>query len=210
MSTPQHPITLYTFGTPNGRKASIALEELGLKYNVYSMNLRANEQKEDWYLKINPNGRIPAIVDHSRNDFNVFESGAILLYLTEHYDKENKIWPKDSDKQSEVIQWIMFQMSGVGPMQGQAGFFNRASEKIPFAIKRYEDETKRLYTVLETRLTGREYLAAGQYTIADIATFTWAKGLSLAEAKLDDFPNVKAWVERIAERPEVQRGLAVE
>jgi len=162
-------------------------------------------------LKINPNGRIPAIVDHSRGDFRVFESGAILLYLVEHYDPQGKLWPRSSDQRSEVIQWLMFQMSAIGPMQGQANHFSRyAPEKIPYGITRYQNETQRLYKVLDNHLAeGREYLAAGQYTIADIATFSWVRSHDWAGVSLEGLPNLQAWVDRIDSRDAVKRGLNV-
>ncbi|CAG8434096.1 4725_t:CDS:2 [Ambispora gerdemannii] len=200
--TTQHPdITFYTFGTPNGQKVSITLEELGIPYKIYPVALDKNEQKEPWFLKINPNGRIPAIVDHSRNDFKVFETGAIMRYLCEHYDKEGKFLPNDADLRCEVDQWLMFQMSGIGPMQGQADHFIRyAKEKIPYAIKRY---------VIETRLEGRQYLVGDSLTIADIANFTWIAHHALIGITLDEYPNIAAWLDRMYAREAVKRGLEV-
>ncbi|KAI8821646.1 glutathione S-transferase [Fimicolochytrium jonesii] len=196
-------ITLYTFGTPNGQKASIGLEELGLKYKVVEVDITENVQKEEWFLKINPNGRIPAIVDHSRGDFPVFETGAILMYLAEHHDPKNILLSEDANKRSEAIQWLNWQMGGLGPMQGQANhFFRYAPENIPYAIKRYQDETKRLYSVMERQLSdGREYLI-GEYSLADVACFGW--GLSLEE-----LPLVDQWLHRAAKRPAVLRGMNV-
>ncbi len=163
-------IDLYTSPTPNGWKASIMLEEIGLPYTVKPIRLAMLEQKQEWYLKLNPNGRIPTIVDHDEGGFAVFESGAILVYLAE---KTGQLMPKDTKGRSTVIQWLMFQMGGIGPMQGQANVFYRyAPEKIPYAIERYQKETKRLYKVLDHRLADREYLA-GDYSIADIATWPW-------------------------------------
>src|SRR6187397_1601473 len=160
-------IELFTAATPNGWKVSIALEELGLPYTVRPISLGKLEQKEEWFLKINPNGRIPAIIDHDNGDFAVFESGAILIYLAE---KTGKLLPTDTKGRSVAIQWLMFQMGGIGPMQGQANvFFRYAPEKIQYAIDRYQNETKRLYQVLDRRLGEAEYLA-GDYSIADIAT----------------------------------------
>ncbi|KAK9717739.1 Glutathione S-transferase 2 [Basidiobolus ranarum] len=209
MSKPN--ITVYTANTPNGQKVTIALEELGIPYNLKTLSFAKNEQKEDWFLKINPNGRIPAIVDHSRNDFPVFESGAILLYLVQHYDPEHRLWPKDLDQQSEVIQWLMFQMGGVGPMQGQANhFFRYAPEKIPYGINRYNAETKRLYQVLDGRLKDREYLAGDQLTIADIAHFPWIAEHKWCGVSIDDLPNLKAWLERIDNRPSIEKGCGKE
>ena len=156
-------ITLYTTATPNGIKASIALEEMGLPYDVHAIDLSSLEQKQDWFLKINPNGRIPAIVDHDADDFAVFESGAILMYLAE---KTGQLMPADPLQRSAVIQWLMFQMGGIGPMMGQANvFFRYAPEKIPYAIERYQRESRRLFEVLDTHLQDREFLA-GDYSIA--------------------------------------------
>ena len=167
-------ITLYTAPTPNGHKISVMLEEIGLPYEVRVLDLSKGEQKEDWYLKINPNGRIPAIVDHDNDDFAVFESGAILLYLAE---KTGKLLPREEKARSRVIQWLMFQMAGVGPMQGQAHVFTRYfPEKIPAVIARYQNETKRLYTVLDRQLAGRDYLV-DEYSIADIAIAPWLRAL---------------------------------
>jgi glutathione S-transferase len=203
-------ITLYTVGTPNGHKVSIALEVLGIPYKTHAISFANNEQKDDWFLKINPNGRIPAIVDHSNGEFPVFESGAILLYLVENYDPEHKLWPKDAKLQSEVVQWLMFQMGGVGPMQGQANHFkNYAPEKIEYGINRYINETKRLFSVLESRLQGRQYLVGDQLTIADIATVPWVSGAYSLGIDLNEFPNVNAWVDRVEEIPEVAKGYDV-
>eukprot|EP01112_Ceratiomyxa_fruticulosa_P005390 TRINITY_DN1600_c0_g1_i2.p1 TRINITY_DN1600_c0_g1~~TRINITY_DN1600_c0_g1_i2.p1 ORF type:complete len:254 (-),score=40.92 TRINITY_DN1600_c0_g1_i2:77-838(-) len=204
--------TLYFAPTSNGFKIPIALEELNLSYKLRQINLSKNEQKEDWYLKINPNGKIPVVVDHFRNDFAVFESGAILLYLVEHYDKEGKLFPKDSNARSEVIQWLMFQMAGIGPMSGQAWHFLKAApEKIDYAINRYLDETKRLYSVLEKRLgTTGNYLAGNQYTIADIATFPWIRTAKPLGIPLEtNFPHLSSWFNKINERPAVVKALEI-
>jgi len=215
------PLILYTAGTPNGHKPSIFLEELkaayGLEYDYRAIALGKNEQKEDWFLKINPNGRIPALIDHSRNDFTVFESAAILLYLAQHYDKERKFsFDPASDDYNEALQWIFFAHGGVGPMQGQAGHFLKAApEKIPYAIKRYQDETLRLYSVLDSRLADREYLAGpgkGVYSIADINVWPWVNVRSfvgLEEDLSNSHPHLSKWLERIGKRPEVQAGRAV-
>ncbi|CAB4403906.1 unnamed protein product [Rhizophagus irregularis] len=204
-------ITLYSAGTPNGQKVSIALEELGIPYKAREISFKDNEQKQPWFLKINPNGRIPAITDHSRGDFHVFESGAIMIYLCEHYDPEEKLLPKDPNLRSQVIQWIMFQMGGLGPMQGQAIHFSKyAPEKILYAIKRYTDETKRLYSGLNSALEGKEYLVGNKFTLADAISFPWVREYFLADIpSIDEFPNLKAWVARISERPAVQKGLNV-
>ncbi|KND03010.1 glutathione peroxidase [Spizellomyces punctatus DAOM BR117] len=203
-------ITFYTVGTPNGQKVSIALEELKLPYETYKINFQKSEQKEEWFLKINPNGRIPAIVDNKRGGFPVFESGAILLYLAEHYDPEHLLLPEDANKRSEAIQWLMWQMGGLGPMQGQANhFFRYAPEKIEYGIKRYQDETRRLYSVLERQLAdGRPYII-GDYSLADVASFGWVAAHNWAGVSLDEFPNVDKWLHRVAERPAVRRGMDV-
>ncbi len=199
-------IDLYTSPTPNGWKASIMLEEVGLPYEVKPIRLDKLEQKEEAFLRINPNGRIPAIVDRDEGDYPVFESGAILIYLAE---KTGKLLPAETKARTDVLQWLMFQMAGVGPMQGQAHvFFRYAPEKIQFAIDRYQHETKRLYTVLDGRLTDREYLA-GDYSIADIATWPWVSIHGWAGVDVDDLPNLQRWIETVGKRPAVQRGRAV-
>lgn len=199
-------ITLFTAATPNGHKVSILLEELGLPYRVHPLDLLKNEQKADWYLDINPNGRIPAIIDHDNNDFAVFESGAILIYLAE---KAGVLLPSEPKARSRALQWLMFQMGGLGPMQGQAHvFFRYAPEKIPFAISRYQNETRRLYEVLETQLQKTPFLA-GDYSIADIAAFPWVRLHDWAGVTVDGLPAVQRWLAAIAARPAVQRGLAV-
>ncbi len=199
-------ITLYTSGTPNGRKISIYLEEAGLPYQVHRLSLGDLEQKQEWFLKINPNGRIPAIVDHDNDDFAVFESGAILIYLAE---KTGKLLPTDPKQRSLVMQWLMFQMSGVGPMQGQANvFFRYAPEKIPYAIERYQKETRRLYEVMEGALAQRPFLA-GEYSIADVATYPWVRGHEWAGVSLEGLPNLQRWLAEVGSRPAVQRGMDV-
>lgn len=203
-------ITLYTSGTPNGWKASILIEELQIPYKVHAISLSKLEQKEDWFLKINPNGRIPAIVDHDEDNLPVFESGAIMLHLAEK-DPKGTFLPKEPRQKAEVISWLMFQMGGLGPMQGQANHFVRyAPEKIDYGIKRYTNETKRLYGVIEKHLSdGREWLAAGQYTIADMANFSWVTMHEWAGVEIDDMPHLKAWLKRIEARPAVQKGLDI-
>ncbi len=199
-------IDLYTAPTPNGHKVSIALEEMGLPYEAHLINLMAGEQKDPEYLKINPNGRIPTIVDRDADNFAVFESGAILIYLAE---KTGQLLPADPKRRSQVIQWLMFQMGGIGPMQGQANvFFRYFPEKIQSAIDRYQNETKRLYTVLDTQLAGREYLV-DEYSIADIANWAWVRIHAWAGVEVDDLPNLRAWIDRLAERPGCQRGIEV-
>jgi GST-like protein len=193
-------IELFTAATPNGHKVTIALEEMGLEYTTHRIDLGAREQKEDWYLKLNPNGRIPTIVDRDNDDFVVFESGAILIYLAE---KTGQFMPQDSIGRSVVMQWLMFQMGGVGPMQGQANVFHRyAPEKIPYAIERYQNECRRLYEVLNTRLADNEYLA-GDYSIADMATWPWISGHKWSGLTIDDLEHLKRWFEQIAKRKAV-------
>ncbi|MCP4751828.1 MAG: glutathione S-transferase [Proteobacteria bacterium] len=199
-------IDLYTSPTPNGWKASITLEELELPYEVHPINLSSLEQKEPNYLKINPNGRIPTIVDRDNDDFAVFESGAIMLYLAE---KAGKLMPSDAKGRSLVTQWLMFQMSGVGPMQGQANvFFRYFPEKIQPVIDRYQNETKRLYTVLNTRLNEHEFLA-GDYSLADIANWSWVRIHKWSGVDIDDLPHLKRWMDNISERPAVKKGVDV-
>ena len=199
-------IELYTAPTPNGWKASIMLEELGLPYEVRAINLLSGEQKEPWYLRLNPNGRIPTIVDRDAGDFAVFESGAILVYLAE---KTGKLLPKDAKGRSVALQWLMFQMGGIGPMQGQANvFFRYAPEKIDYAINRYQEETARLYRVLDQRLADTEYLA-GDYSIADVATWPWVRIHDWAGVSVDGMPHLQRWIAAIAERPAVQKGVDV-
>ena len=199
-------IDLYTAPTPNGWKASIALEEMEIPYEVKAVRLDKLEQKEPAFLAINPNGRIPAIVDRDAGDFAVFESGAILLYLAE---KSGRFWPSDPKARSVAIQWLMFQMGGVGPMQGQANvFFRYAPEKIPFAIARYQNETRRLYEVLDRRLGEVEYLA-GDYGIADMATWPWVSIHEWAGVSVEGLAHLQRWIEKVGARPAVQRGRAV-
>jgi glutathione S-transferase/GST-like protein len=199
-------IELFTAATPNGIKASIALEELALPYTVRPIRLSEGEQKEEWYLAINPNGRIPAIIDHDNDDFAVFESGAILVYLAR---KAGRLGGTDANNQSLVMQWLMFQMGGLGPMMGQANvFFRYAEEKIPFAIDRYQRESRRLLEVLNRRLGEAEYLA-GEYSIADIANWSWARSHEWSGVGIDGLEHLERWLEAIAARPAVQRGQAV-
>lgn len=199
-------IDLYTAATPNGFKASVMLEEVGLPYEVHRIDLAAKVQKEDWFLAINPNGRIPAIVDRDADDFAVFESGAILVYLAE---KTGKLMPTDVKGRSQVMQWLMFQMSGVGPMMGQANAFVRYWHEVyQPAIDRYRNESRRLLTVLDTRLKDHEYLA-GDYSIADIANWCWARTHAWAGIDVDGLDNLTRWIDQIAARPAAQKGIAV-
>lgn len=203
-------ITLYTASTPNGRKASIMLEECGVDYEVHALALGEREQKQDWYLQINPNGRIPAIVDHDSDDLAVFESGAVLIYLAE---KTGLFLPQDTPEntrqRSQVMQWLMFQMGGLGPMMGQANvFFRYAEESIPYAIERYQKETRRLLEVLDGQLSGSEYLTES-YSIVDIANFAWARTANWSGVDSRDLENLSRWIDLIDARPAVQRGLEV-
>ncbi|KAI0317667.1 glutathione S-transferase-like protein [Amylostereum chailletii] len=221
-STTEKPLILYTGRTPNGFKVSVLLEELkaaygGPEYDFFPIEIWTNVQKEPWFIELNPNGRIPTLTDRSRNNFNVFESAAILLYLAQYYDKDNLFTfdqQKEADHYSEMLQWIFFAHGGVGPMQGQANFFTHyAPEKIPYAIERYVKEAKRLYGVLEIRLKDRDYLAGpgrGKYSLADLNVWPWIRihGYSVTDS-LDEWPNVKAWHERINARPGAQAGINV-
>ena len=201
-------IQLYTWDTPNGKKVSIMLEEIGLPYEVHPVNLRQGEQMKPEYLAINPNNKIPAIIDTDGpggKPFTLFESGAILMYLAE---KSGKLLPQDMRKRYEVIQWLKFQMGGVGPMFGQANYFFRLQEKVPYAIERFRKEALRLYNVLDKELGRREYLA-GEYSIADIATYPWVWRHEVHQVKLEEFPNVKRWFDAIAARPAVKRGMEI-
>jgi GST-like protein len=197
---------LYTAPTPNGRKVSIALEELGLPYTVHALDLSALEQKTPAYLALNPNGRIPTLVDREEGDFAVFESGAILVYLAE---KTGRLLPVDPRGRSRVLQWLFFQMAGIGPMQGQANVFSRyAPERIPYAIDRYQRETRRLYEVLDRRLGAEAYLAS-DYSIADIATYPWVASHEWAGIRMEGLDALIAWLGRVGSRPAVQIGMQV-
>ncbi|KAI0535043.1 glutathione S-transferase II [Xylaria digitata] len=209
-------IELLTFGTPNGYKASILLEELkaayGKDYTWQSVNISKNTQKEPWFTAVSPNGRIPAIVDHDRDGFSVFEGLAILGYLTRRYDPEHKFsFPVESKEYDEAETWLAWQHGGVGPMQGQAGHFVRfAKEKIPYGIQRYVGETERLYGVLNTRLEGRDYIVGNKFSIVDINLVGWVNVSRLSDIVLEDqFPNVAKWLDRILARPAVQKGFAI-
>ena len=197
-------IDLYSAATPNGHKVSIVLEELSLPYTLHVIELQQNEQKAPWFVALNPNGRIPVIVDRAADNFAVFESGAILIYLAE---KTGQLMPADPKGRSLVLQWLMFQMGGIGPMMGQANVFYRYHpEKIQPAIERYQGETRRLFRVLESRLAGHEYLA-GEYSIADIASWAWVRTHNWSGVAIDDLPNLRRWVDQIAARPAVIKGL---
>jgi len=197
-------IDLYTAATPNGHKVSIALEELALPYTLKVLDFAHNEQKQPAFLAINPNGRIPAIVDRAEDDFAVFESGAILIYLAE---KTGRLMPQDAKGRSRVLQWLMFQMGGIGPMMGQANVFYRYfPEKIPAAIDRYQGESRRLFRVLDGHLKDHEYLA-GDYSIADIANWAWVRTHKWSGVAVDDLPHLQRWLDVIRARPAVQRGI---
>ena len=199
-------IDLYTAATPNGHKISIALEELVLPYTLHTLKLSEGEQKQPWFLAICPNGRIPAIVDRAAGDFAVFESGAILVYLAE---KAGALMPADAKGRSLVMQWLMFQMGGIGPMMGQANvFFRYLPEKIQPAIDRYQGETRRLFHVLDRHLADHEFLA-GEYSIADIANWAWVRTHRWSGVELDDMDHLKRWRDQIRARPAVQRGITI-
>ena len=199
-------IELFTAATPNGWKASITLEELALPYKVRRIDFEKREQKEPWYLEINPNGRIPTIVDHDNGAFAVFESGALMIYLAE---KAGKLLPADVKGRSLVIQWLMFQMGGIGPMMGQANVFYRyAPERIPYAIERYQREVRRLFEVLDTQLKDNEFLA-GDYSLADIANWSWVRGYKWSGVTLDGLDHLARWLDAIGKRPAVKRGVDV-
>lgn len=198
-------IDLYTFTTPNGRKASIMLEEVGLPYNVYKIDITKNDQFTPEYIAINPNSKIPVIVDQDTG-ITVFESGAILIYLAE---KTGEFLPTEQKQRFQVLEWLMLQMGSVGPMFGQLNHFKKfAPEKIPYAIERYEKETLRLYGVLDNQLADNEFIC-GDYSIADIATYPWVAIYEFQGLTLDNHPNLKRWVEMLQQRPAVQRGMAV-
>ena len=202
-------IDLYTWTTPNGRKVSIMLEELALPYRVHPVNIGQGEQFRPEYLKINPNGKIPSIVDPEGPDgrpIAMMESGAILIYLA---GKTGRLFPQADRAKYEALQWLMFQMGGVGPMFGQTHHFLRAAkEPVPYAIERYMKETRRLYGVLNERLKDHDYLADG-YSIADIATYPWVARYEWHKTDLNDFPHVKRWFDSMSARPAVQRGMNV-
>lgn len=205
-------IHLYYWPTPNGHKISIMLEEVGLPYAVHPINILKGEQFAPEFLKFSPNNRIPAIVDTDGPDggpYSLFESGAILLYLAE---KSGKLWPADTRRHYDMLQWLFFQVAGVGPMFGQNGHFQGyARVDVPYAKERYHNESKRLYGVMDRRLAGNEYLAGAEYSLADVATYPWTTPRQWVLHKIDieEFQNVKRWNAQVAQRPAVQRGTAV-
>ena len=203
-------IDVYTWATPNGHKVHIMLEECGLEYRVHPINIGAGDQFGADFLKISPNNKIPAIVDSDGPDgapISLFESGAILLYLA---SKTGKFLPDDVRGKYDALQWLMFQMGGVGPMLGQAHHFRiYAPEKIEYAVNRYTNEAKRLYGVIDKQLSQNAWLAGDRYSIADIATFPWLRSWQNQGVELDDYPHLKRWFNEIAERPAVKRGVEV-
>ncbi len=204
-------IDLYTWGTPNGRKVSVMLEECSLGYRVHKVDIgKANDQNKPDFVKMNPNSKIPVLVDSEGPDgkpITIFESGAILIYLA---GKTGKFLPASDRGKYETLQWLMFQMASVGPMFGQCHhFFRAAPEPVPYAIERYTKEKDRLYGVMNKRLGEAKYLAANEYTIADIATYPWVSRFDYHKTNLADFPNVKRWFDELGARPGVQRGMAI-
>ncbi len=199
-------IDLYTDSTPNGWKASVVLEEIGMPYETHHVDIMNGVQKEDWFLNLCPNGRIPAIVDRDNDNLAIFESGAIMLYLAK---KSGKLIPSNEAGESQVVQWLMFQMSGIGPMMGQSNVFYRYfPEKIPAAIDRYHNECRRLYEVLDKQLEGRDFLC-DEYSIADIANWCWIRIYFWGGSKIEGLSNLEAWLERLEARPACQKGIAV-
>ena len=207
-------IDLYTWATPNGRKISIMLEELRLDYNVHEINIAKGEQHTPEFLTVSPNNKIPGIVDSDGpggpggKPFSMFETGAILIYLAEK--TESELYPKDFKKRMATLQWLMWQMGGVGPMFGQAHHFMfNPSEVVPYAQERYHKEAKRLYKVMNTQMQDNRYLAGDDYTVADIATFPWVDRFRRHQVDLAEFPKVKRWHEKLWERPAVKKGMEV-
>lgn len=199
-------IELYTAPTPNGHKASCTLEELGLPYSTHFVNISEGEQHTSEFLALNPNGRIPAIVDSDNNDFAVFESGAIMIYLAE---KTGRLLPTDATGRSKVIQWLMFQMGGVGPMMGQANvFFRYFPEKLQPAIDRYQNECRRLFEVLDNRLGQSEWLA-DDYSIADIANWCWVRTYKWSGVSREGLENLDRWMDVMKEKPGLRKGIEV-
>ncbi|KAF7588403.1 hypothetical protein BBP40_005732 [Aspergillus hancockii] len=215
MSATKAPaITLYTTQTPNGNKASILLEELNIPYTVHKHDFSARTHKEPWYLDINPNGKIPAITDtfSDGQEIHIWESGNVLKYLVEQYDPEYRLWyPHGTRESYELFSWLFFQVSGVGPFQGQATHFLRhAPEKIPYALDRYRNESRRLYSVLETQLAkNKGYIVGDKFTIVDIAFWSLAATAPWAGLDLSEFPAVQEWYERLLKRPSIARGMNV-
>lgn len=198
-------IDFYSAATPNGYKVSIALEEMGLKYKLHHLDLFSNEQKKPEFLAINPNGRIPAIIDRENDNFAVFESGAILLYLAE---KTGQFLPTEQKTRSKVIQWLMFQMGGVGPMMGQANVFYRYfPETIQPAIDRYQNEGRRLFEVMNHQLSDNQYIAGNDYSIADMATWPWVRIHQWSGVDIEGLEHLQRWVDELAKRPACIKGI---
>ncbi len=199
-------IDLYTAPTPNGHKASVTLEELELPYETHAVNLGKNEQKQEWFLALNPNGRIPVIVDRDAGDLAVFETGAIMIYLAE---KTGRLLPSSGPDRARVIEWLMFQMGGIGPMMGQANVFYRyVPEKLQPAIDRYQNESRRLFEVLDRRLGESEWLA-DEYSIADIANWCWVRTYRWSGVSVDGLTNLRRWLDAMKERPACRKGVEV-
>ena len=202
---------IYNWPTSNGRKINIAVEELEVEYKIHPIAIGKGDQFSAEFTELNPNQKIPAVIDQDGPDgkpYTMFESGAILMYLAE---KHGKLIPTDMIKRYEVIQWLMFQMAGVGPNLGQTHHFRRAApEKVPYAIERFTNETRRLWGVIDKRLEDRDWLAADEFSIADIAVFPWAMRHEWQGISLDEFPNMKRWYEIVESRPGVKRGLAAQ
>ncbi|KAF4508754.1 hypothetical protein G6O67_005094 [Ophiocordyceps sinensis] len=213
--TTKTDITLYTAQTPNGIKASILLAELGLDYKLHPVSMMENEQKEPWFLEVNPNGRIPAMTDRlpDGRQLRVFESGAMLEYLVDRYDKDHKLsYPRDAPEHWEVVSWLMWQMGGLGPNQGTLNHFNRyAPEKMQYAIDRYTNETRRLYRTMDTHLAKSQsgYLVGDRVTIADISCWGWIAAHTWAGVSLEEFPHVQKWLFKLLERPGFEKGRHV-
>ncbi|MFD0949438.1 glutathione S-transferase family protein [Paraperlucidibaca wandonensis] len=204
-------IDLYTASTPNGWKVSVVLEELGLPYNVHAIDLMSQAQKQPEFLAINPNGRIPAIIDHDPADggepITVFESGAIMVYLAE---KAGRLMPQDTRGRFSCLQWLMFQMGGIGPMMGQANvFFRYMPEKIPTAIARYQNESRRLFEVLDRRLGESEWLAGSEFSIADIANWCWVRTYKWSGVSVEELPNLRRWLDAIKTREACLKGVTI-
>ena len=202
---------LYNWPTSNGKKINIMVEELGVEYVIHPIAIGKDDQFKPEFVKINPNSKIPAIIDRDGpggKPYTLFESGAILMYMGE---KHGRFFPQDMAKRYETIQWLMFQMGGIGPIFGQAHHFRRAAkEKVPYGIERYTTEARRLWGVLDGHLAGHEWMAAGEYTIADIAIFPWTQRYEWQGISLEEFPNVKRWYEAVEARPGVKLGLALQ
>ncbi|NET02242.1 MAG: glutathione S-transferase [Sphaerospermopsis sp. SIO1G1] len=208
MSTPD--IHLYTASTMNGWKPVIFLEEAGVDYELTYIDFGKNDQKSEWYMELNPNGRIPTIVDRGNDNFVVFESGAILWYLAEKYQK---FLPVGEKARSQALQWLMFQMAGIGPMMGQAMYFQRIAApkgiEDPFAIERYVKESRRLLAVLDQQLAGKKYLLGDDFTIVDMATYPWARSYPWAKVEIDGLENLQRWCDRIDARPATQKAVTI-